>query len=449
MSVRISELIAVPHLDNFNSMLPNQLDHGGRAGYKSSKNAIKTAYLLLKYNTIEAVVIREDYSDHKNSTFRDLIWAFKKLGVNLRAGINYPRGSDLWIRLPKGNAVHFAHMKDIDKLKGYRPSKPDNTINIAWFFEITQYKEERYVTEAKAGLMREAGEWFISLYEWNDAPKLSHWTYEFMEKMKQRDDAYVKKTNYNEAPEWQQIEYLGKPLLKEIARLKEIDPEQYKSTYLGYPANLNGTVYKQFDLDRHVKQATHDYMDIIIGVDFGGNDATVATARGIKSNYDGMEIISMYYHKNGISGGIKNINQYRDDILTFASTVYARYKMPITMYIDSANNTTIGMLLEESSYTDEYAWLIIKPLPKMKKRKGTKKEKRVLQERIDVAEIMFGANYITIDPSCKQLIKAIQQCEYNDKGERADDGRSDIDSIDSFEYTWIADMDLINDIILR
>ena len=85
----------------------------------------------------------------------------------------------------------------------------------------------------------------------------------------------------------------------------------------------------------------------------------------------------------------------------------------------------------------------------MKKRKGTKKEKAVLQERIDVTEIMFGANYIHIDPSCKQLIKAISECEYNDKGERADDGRSDIDSIDAFEYTWLEDMDLINDIIMR
>lgn len=430
-------------------MLPNQLDHGGRAGYKSSKNALKIAYLMLLHPEVETVVIREDYSDHKNSTFRDMIIAFRRLGIHLTAPQNYPRGSDLWIRLPKGNMIHFAHMKDIDKLKGYRPSAPDKVINIAYFVEITQYKEERFITEAKAGLMREAGDWFISMYEWNDAPKLSHWTYEFAEKMKQREDSYVKKTNYNDAPEWQQKLFLGKPLMKEIQRLKEIDPEQYKSTYLGYPANLSGTVYKNFNKEKHVRAAKNEYIDIVIGVDYGGNDATVAVARGILDNYEGMDIISMYYHKNGVTGAIKNINEYKDDILTFASVIHARYNQPITMYLDSANNTTLGMLLEDACLTEDYMWLMMKPLPKLKKRKGTRKEKRALQERIDVAEIMFGAEYVHIDPECKMLIKALEECEYNDKGERADDGRSDMDSIDAFDYTWIDDMDIINDIILR
>ncbi len=448
-NIRISEIIAQPHLKYFNSMLPNQLDHGGRAGYKSSKNAIKIAYLMLLYPTIEAVIIREDYSDHKNSTFRDMIIAFKRLGVQLISPLNYPQGNDLWIRLPKGNMIHFAHMKDIDKLKGYRPSKPGNTINIVYFVEITQFKEERYITEAKAGLMREAGDWFISMYEWNDAPKLSHWTYDFLDKMKRSPDAYVQKTNYNDAPEWQQRQFLGQPLLNEIRRLKEIDFEQFKSTYLGFPANLVGTVYKNFNKDKHIRPAQHDYIDIILGVDFGGNDATVAIARGILEDYSGMDIIDMYYHKNGVTGGVKNINEYKDDILTFASTVYAKYKKPITLYLDSANNTTLGMLIEEATYTKDYAWLIMKPLPKLKKRKGTRKEKRALQERIDVAEIMFGADYVHIDPVCKPLIKAIEECEYNDNGERADDGRSDMDSIDAFDYSWIDDMDIINDIILR
>ena len=447
-TVRISDEVAVPHLEHFDDEIENQCDHGGRAGYKSRKNALKVGKLTLKHPGIEAVIIRENYKDHKNSTFRDLIWAYKKLGINLRAGKHYPQGNELWIRLPNGGYIHFGHMKDIDQLKGYRPTKPENSINIAWFAEITQFKSERYITEAKAGLMRESSGWFINLYEWNDAPKLSHWTYQFLEKMKMRPDAYTKKTNYNDAPLWQQELFLGLPLLREIERLKEIDPEQYKSTYLGFPANLSGTVYKQFDLDRNVKPATHEYMDLIVGVDVGGNDATVFTLRGIKPNYKGEEIPRTYYHKNGVTGGIKNINEYVDDFLQFCEQTYAKYKKPITVFIDSANLMFI-QLVEEYSYTQKYSYIVLEKLPKMKKLKGAKKEKTILQGRVDMNELKFGSGYTTIDPSCTELIKAIQEREYDKKGNPADDGSSDVDSIDSYDYTWIKDMDFIYDMIMR
>ena len=446
--VRISEIIAQPHLEYFNSKKVHQLDHGGRAGYKSSKNALKIALQMLKDPTCEVVVIRQDYSDHKDSTFADLKIAFERLGIPLKQGSNYPLGNDLWIKLPQGNYVHFAQMKDIDKLKGIRPRNPKNQIKIAWYFEITQFKSERYITEANATFMRGDKDYFWALYEWNDAPKLSHWTYEFMDKMKTREDAYVKKTNYCDAPEWQQIKFLGKIVLAEIKRLFEVDPEQAKSTYLGLPANLSGTVYKQFDLERNVKPATHEYVDITIGVDVGGNDATVFTARGVKPNYKGEEIFATYYHKNGVTGGIKNINEYVDDFLEFATLIYAKYKKPLTVYIDTANLMFI-QLVEEYAYTNEYSFIVLDKLPKMKKLKTSNKNKSILQGRADMNEIKFGSGYTTIDPSCKELIKALQEREYNKKGEPADDGTSDVDSIDSYDYTWLKDMDFIYDMIMK
>jgi len=449
--VRISEIVAEPHLENFNSMLPNQLDHGGRAGYKSSKNAIKIAILTLANPNIEAIVFRQDYTDHRDSTFRDLIWAYEKLGIKLKPGVNYPTGltSVLFIKLPQGNFIHFKQMKVKDKLKGYRPTKPSNVINIAWFFEITEFKDRTYITTAKSSVMREAGEWFISLYEWNNAPKLSHWTYEFMGEMAIREDAYVKKTNYNDTPKQQMEEFLGKPLLKEIEILRNVNPELYKSEYLGYPANLEGTFFKTFSRLVHAKPSTHVYSKIVVGVDFGGNDATTAIARGVVRNYERMEIFKQYYHKNGVSPKIKTINDYRDDILKFCQDLFLKYKKIIILYIDSANNTTLGMLLKEQIAIN-YRFIDMKPLHKMKRRKQTKKEKSVIQERGDITEIIFGSNYCTIDPvECKHLIKALEGAEYNKKGELADDGRSDIDSVDGFWYSWLEDMDIIYDTIVK
>jgi hypothetical protein len=107
------------------------------------------------------------------------------------------------------------------------------------------------------------------------------------------------------------------------------------------------------------------------------------------------------------------------------------------------------MILKEQININ-YKYIDMKPLPKMKRRKHTKKEKSVIQERGEVTEIIFGANYCTIDPNeCPQLIKALESAEYNKKGELADDGRSDIDSIDGFWYSWLDDMDIIYDTIVK
>lgn len=447
-SILISDVVAQPHLELFNSKKLHQLDHGGRAGYKSSKNAVKIALAMLQDPTCEVVIVREDYSDHKDSTFADMKIAFERLGVKLKQGIHYPAGNDLWIRLPQGNNIHFLHMKNIDKLKGTRPRNPKNQIKIAWYFEITQFKSDWYINEANATFMRGEKDYFFALYEWNDAPKLSHWTYDFVKKMKRRPDAYVRKTNYNDAPIWQQEKFLGKIILQEIERLKHIDPEQYKSTYLGFPANLGGTVYKQFKPSRNVKRATKEYVDITMGVDVGGNDATTYVAKGWKPNFTGVESFAQYYHKNGVSGGIKNINEYVDDLLDFCTRIYAEYHIPITVYIDTAN-LMFKQLVEEYSMSQEYAFIIIEKLPKMKKLKVANKNKSILQGRVDMNEIMFGSGYHTIDPECEQLIKAFIEREYDKNGNPADDGSSDVDSIDSSDYGWLKQMDFIYEMIMR
>ena len=441
-NVRISDIVAEPHLKTFNSDRLHQVKHGGRASFKSSANSLKIAMHMLNDPHCEVVVVRQDYTDHKDSTFAQLKWAFNMLGVPLVAGNNYPLGNDLWIRLPAGNYVHFEQMKDIEKLKGILPRHPENDIKIVWFFEITQFKSEWYLNEAIASFIRKDKDYMYFLYEYNDHPKLSHWTYEWREKMKQSEDAYVHKVNYNDAPEWQQKKFLGRIALKEIERLKQVDPEQYKNTYLGLPANLAGSVYKQFDRERHVKEPTYEYADVWVGVDFGGNDATVFTATGQRYNFNGLEVFDTYYHKNG-EGGVKNINDYTATLMEFCSTIYAKLKKPITLFIDPANLTFI-QLVEEQTYKEAYKFVYVDKIVK----RASDKNKTSIQERIDLTEIMFGADFLTITPKAKDLIAAFEQAEYNAKNERADDGRSDIDSLDSFEYSWLKEKKLIREIIL-
>ena len=441
--VRISDIVAQPHLVHFNSNKTHQLVHGGAASFKSSKNGLKIALKMLEDRHCETIVTRNDYTDHKDTTFAQLIWAFKYLGVPLEQGKHYPDGNQLWIKLPQGNYVHFKQMKKIDKLKGTKPRNPNNQIKIVWHFEITEYKNESIIHEANARFIREKKDYMWFIYEWNDHPKPSHWTYTFKEKMSQRDDTLVYKTTYLDTPKEQLEAFLGELAIKEIERLKQIDIEQYKSTYLALPANLSGGIYKLFNRHRHVKQPTQKYIDIWVGVDYGSNDATVFTATGVKPGFKGIEAFKYYKHQNGKDVHIKTINDYRDDLLQFCQEIFAQFRKPIEVHIDPAN-LSFKHLIEQAVFQNKYKYILVEDIVK----RSSDKNKSSVQERIDLTEIMFGADFLTISPECKGLIKAIEEAEYNDKNERADDGRSDINSLDSFEYSWLKEKKIIKEMIL-
>ena len=123
--------------------------------------------------------------------------------------------------------------------------------------------------------------------------------------------------------------------------------------------------------------------------------------------------------------------------------IYAKTKKNISVYIDPAN-LTFKQLVVEQTYKIENKFIFIESFLK----KSSDKNKTSVQERIDLTEIMFGSDFITISPKADKLIAAIEQAEYNNKNERADDGRSDIDSLDSFEYSWLKEKKVIRDIIL-
>jgi len=66
-----------------------------------------------------------------------------------------------------------------------------------------------------------------------------------------------------------------------------------------------------------------------------------------------------------------------------------------------------------------------------------------------MTNIMFGADFLTIDRSCKELISALNNTPYDDKGVRLDDKSTNIDSLDSMEYGFITELKPIRDRLLR
>lgn len=456
--IRISEIVGEPHLKQFNSTKLHQVDKGGRSSAKSSKNEVKIALQMLKDKTCEVAVIRQNYTDHRDTTFAGLKIGFQRLHYPLKSRRDYPMGkhSAMFMSLPQGNYVHFAGANDLDSIKGIRPTRLENQIKILWLFEITQFKSEYEMQQIIATFLRGKKDYFMILYEYNPHPKPSHWTYEWARKMQKREDAYVQHTNYNDLPEWQQKEWVGELMIQEIETLKEIDYEQYKNIYLGLPANLIGSIYKRFDRDVHVKPCGNEpYMKMDIGVDYGVTDATVFTARGTLAGFRGIQIPTSYYHKNGKSQGNYLQEDYLDRLFEFCERVYNKFGVAMTVWVDSAE-ADFKRTFEREVVFRGIGYIMIGNLnklmkldkPKLHRGEVRQKDTTAIQSRISILNRMFGAKYIEIDPVNVELIAAIEEAEYNKDHEPLDDGSVNRDSIDSLDYSFLDDMEVIDDIIL-
>lgn len=448
--IRIADIVAKPHLAHFTDKTTrHQIDKGGRSSCKSSKNEVKIPYLFLGDKTAECAVVRANYKDHRDTTFAGLRIGFSRLGWDLTPERDYPTGKSapMFIKTPQGNYIHFVGLNDYESMKGARPTREGNQIKILWLFEITQYADEFEMNNVIANFIRGGKDWFIILYEFNPPPKKTHWVYKWLEKMQDREDVYIQHTNYNDLPEWQQREWIGEPALQEIETLKEIDYEQYKSIYLGQPANMSGTVYKRFDERLHVKRVEEKaFMHLFIGVDYGETDATSFTLYGLLPGFSGVRFPKQYWHKNGESAGDKGIIEYGEDFFKFCKECYEIYGRVMRAYVDSAAKH-FWSYLQRERIRRGIGYVIIEPTNKEKR--GQKYDSAI-EERIAIMNLMCALpGFLEIDPTCKHLIKAIIECERDENGNRRDDGTTDIDSLDSCEYGWLDDIPIIEQAILR
>lgn len=441
MNIQLDKEIAPMFHDTFNSKVMHQVLKGGRGSTKTGRNKLKIPMTILENPGTNVVVLRRYAVDNRKSTYKELKKGFKMLGVKLRnkKELSY---SPLMIRYKKSE-IYFAGMEDYESVKGMIPE--ENEINILWFFEISQFKNEYDMQQIIATFTRGNPKFFICIYEYNPHPNLSHWTYEWVKKMEKREDAFVSHTTYLDLPKKLQDEWLGKYFIKEAEAIKELDYEQYKSIYLGLPARLKGAIYKRFKMDKYNKELVYDSLFYTIGVDYGETDATTFCHTGFGRHMNSVKSYDEYYHKNS-GESQKDINDYCNDFFKFAAECHDKHGKPMIVYVDSASKS-FRMIITNEAARRRIGYLDIRAVNKRKKKE---KSSTAIQERINTTNLMLGVdNYLQIDKSCIKLLLALETCEYNSKGERIDDGSYNIDSMDAFEYSWLEHLTDIEEGILN
>lgn len=249
-----------------------------------------------------------------------------------------------------------------------------------------------------------------------------HWFYqEWIKRYRERNTLYL------------HFEMTDNPGLSEktLARYKNMYAGIFYDRYVrGLWVAAEGVVYKDFanDTEKYLIGDPLDWAEendtkfsvISIGVDFGGTkSATKFQATGITKDYRVVALEEEYIKNEEIDPDALN-NRFA----TFAKMVTVKYGYSQTR-ADSAETVLIRGL----DHTAQKMHLGTQVKNAMKLQ---------ITDRIRLVVLLMKQGRFKVSRNCPHLIDALQTAIYDpDKfeDERLDDGTSDIDSLDAFEYS--------------
>ncbi len=193
------------------------------------------------------------------------------------------------------------------------------------------------------------------------------------------------------------------------------------------PKNYYCKIVDRITSDIGVKQILKSSIsEITIGVDFGGNKSGhsfVATAK--TRNYQELIVLRSERHF-----GEYDSNDLDRLLIDFMDKVFDEFNQIDYVYWDNAEQV-LGRGIKKA-IENKYNNVIVRPAIKA-----------AINDRINCTLRLLGVGRLYYTDNCNTIINALSDAVWNDKkqeDERLDDGSTDIDSLDSFEYTFERDM---------
>lgn len=207
----------------------------------------------------------------------------------------------------------------------------------------------------------------------------------------------------------------------------------YQRDILGKRIAASGRIYTSYKYD-DVAIKPEDiremrFVDLSVGVDVGGTDATVATLTGLTPGWKSAVLIDGMYHKQGIDNKMDS-SMYAKMIVQWLKPWTKIYPTIGTIYVDSANKLFIQDLRHELDRNGLQRFIV----------KGFNKADGIL-ERIELENMLLYAGRLKISTRMQKWHEAFQMAVWSDeefeKGEwvRVDDGSYPVDCLDSTEYS--------------
>lgn len=222
----------------------------------------------------------------------------------------------------------------------------------------------------------------------------------------------------------------------------QYDPNSiwYMRDIKGMRVVASGLIYRRFADDTSTKQFAFsldkkptDLMEIILGIDFGGSGSGHAfTATAITRGYSAVIALA----SERIACKDEQGNQIEIDpeqlgtmFCNFCRKIINRYGYITTVYADSAEQTLIAGI-RSSLRRNGLGWIRVENALKTE-----------INDRINaLVMLMAQGRFFYVGKECASLVTALCTAVWDPneitKNVRLDDGTSDIDSLDSFEYTF-------------
>ena len=334
-SIDLRDLIAPHFYNTFNSKKPHQIYKGGRGSTKTSMISLKTDDFNLEYLNCNAIVIKRYQNTIRNSVFKEIKRALKRLG--LTEGIDYKATvSPFQIHIfQTNNNIYFAGGDDYERVKGFIDEEAP--IKMVWFEELTEFDNPDQIDQIIATFSRGNDDWFVTMYSYNPPKNRFHWVNQWADKMAQRDDVIVHHSDYRTVPE----KWLGRRFIEEAERLRKYDEKRWRWIYLGEVIGIEGLIYNPdlfiVEEPNYIEENKLRILYVDFAIDSGHQtSATSCGAYGYATDGRWYRLDTYYYSPHEKSRK-KAPSELAQDIFDFRTKICQKYHTVVdTETIDSA-----------------------------------------------------------------------------------------------------------------
>lgn len=413
----------------------------GAASGKSEHITNQIVFWLPEIFNSEAIVVTGSFQ-HNIQTQKRFIRILQNHGYS-----DYKLNNDILV-FGNNNSINFVYSKSgshdetTEKLKTFTTQNAN--VKFIWFEEFTSVinsygNYERY-NYSVSRLFREARKDLIVLYSYNalpvdgssSIPNSKHPIKKFEEfKIKSKNTIINNSTIYDLPKKWQSYHDL-----KIAEELKNVDNDLFRNIYLGEDIVKSGSIYPI--LPKVAKVSDFDY--VLAGIDEGRVDAISCVLVGVKG--DNYHIIEQFYKKSDIMIMLDEYYNFREWIGSFDFDIVLTCETSPGFFFNTAFNDAdlpknvieVKPVKKQLVRTDDYSFKSFDNLG-------------IIEQRIIATNILLKKELLTISSKNLQIYEAFKEAVRDKKGKRRDDGYSDIDSLDSFEYAIQTEIKYILEIL--
>lgn len=381
----------------------------GRAGAKSSGVSIIANSKIVADDDCSGVILRKRHNKLRKTVYKEYIRAISRMGLDKRKHYKITK-SPMEIQYKKnGNTVYFAGSDSVDDTKGIiDESKPIKFVvldELTEFFEVGEGEDE--LNNIEATFVRGNDGEFVMLAMFNPPKNPNAPIMKWLRKMEKREDVLHIHTDYRDVP----VSWIGQKLVQAAEALKALDEKMYNWVWLGLSTGVDEAIYYMFG-EKHIKRpAAKQYKIIVIGGDYGQQNATTFQAIGIDTDitHPGLKGLDEFYHSGRETGKQKSPSEYAEELVRMIERLHEKYSCGLFYVV--LDPSAKGLKEECKRACRKLPYQVIFK-DSLDDRKGKLNDVSLGISRV---QKLFTFGLLDVSPLQEHLIEELQTYEYDKK----------------------------------